>query len=136
MESVTRLQVDVVDDHVRMGDVALVVVVVDDGHLVVAEALLRPSDCELTQAVQRDLVLGVGGDDVVLVGAGGLSAPWFVTVVEHPGGVHLPCPVVCDRQVSRYPLDATVVVEVEVVGCKGAVSLGEIAADARHVGVT
>ncbi len=50
---------------------ALVAVVVDDGNEEVGEALAHPSGREPPQAVRQDAVPGVGGDDVVLVGARG-----------------------------------------------------------------
>ena len=81
--------IGVVDDDVRVRDAVLVVVVVDDGHLVVPEMLLRPSDCELAQAIQVDLVGGVGANDVVAVCDGGLAAVGLAVAVERPQLVHL-----------------------------------------------
>ena len=55
-----RLDVGVVHDHVGVRDAVGVVVVVDDGDLVVREALPRPPGRERAQAVERDPVLGSG----------------------------------------------------------------------------
>ena len=85
--------VGVVDDDVRMGDAAGVVVVVDDGNLGFAEVPLCPCHRQLAKLRQGDGVSGVGRDDVVLVGACALSAPWLVVADAAPRGVHDTGPV-------------------------------------------
>ncbi len=53
-------EVGVVDDDVRVWDTARVVVVVDNGHLVVGEVIPGPRDGEVAQPVEGDGVAGVG----------------------------------------------------------------------------
>ena len=92
-EPVPRGEVRVVHDYVSVGDVALVVVVVDDGHLEVREALLGPAHGELPQVRERDPVARVGGEHVVLVGPGGPPAVRGVVAVGAPRLVHGHVPV-------------------------------------------
>jgi len=73
---------------VGVGGVALVAVVVDDGDLEVGEALARPSGREPPQAGRWDVVLGVGGDDVVLMGACPAPKPRCVISFGGPAYVH------------------------------------------------
>ena len=75
------------------GDAPLVVVVVDDGDLVVGEVLRRPLDGEPPQGGEVDAGAGVGGEDVVLPRPRGPSAPSPPVPGGLPHRVHLRCPV-------------------------------------------
>lgn len=66
LEPPPRLERGVVDHDVRVGDAPLVVVVVDDGDLMVGEVLRRPLDGEPPQDGEVDAGAGVGGKDVAL----------------------------------------------------------------------
>lgn len=78
LDASSRREVRVVDHDVGVRDVPLVVVVVDDRYLVVAEVLLRPRSCESAQARKLDAVLRVRREAIVL------PRPRAVPV---PGGV-------------------------------------------------
>ena len=95
------LEVGVVDDDVGVGDVVLVVVVVDDRDLVVGEAPPRPLGGELPERVQADVVLRGGGDDVVLERPGAPAAPGAVVASEPPRAVHLRRPVLAECGVAQ-----------------------------------
>ena len=59
---------------------AFIVVVVDDGTLMIAEVFLRPGNREFSETGKVDAVLGVGRDDVMLIGACGFVPPRPVVV--------------------------------------------------------
>lgn len=105
LEPAARLEVRVVDDDVGVRDTSCVVVVVDDGDLVVREALPCPSGREGAQSVERDAVLGIRGDDVVLVGAGAPPSPSGVVAVQAPGPVHRLGPVERPPRRRRFEVD-------------------------------
>ena len=100
LQAPARSQVGVVHDDVGVGDVALVVVVVDDGDLEVGEALSRPSGREPPQAVECDAVPGVGGDDVVLVGARVPAPPGCVVALGGATRVHADEPPQAPRELG------------------------------------
>ena len=75
LHAVAGLQVHVVDDHVRMGDAPLVVLVVDDRHLVIREVRTDPCLGKPPKGREVDAVLRVGRDDEVLEGARLESSP-------------------------------------------------------------
>ena len=127
LEPSSRLDVRVIHDHVRMGDAALVVIVVDDCHLVFGEVLLRPRDREIAEGFERDAVLGVGRHDVVLVGAHPLPTPGEVVSEGAARGVHRLRPVEL--------ADALGDVDVYVVAGERAVLAREVSANASRRGV-
>lgn len=92
MQALAGFDVRVVDDDVRVRDGMLVVVVVDDGDLVLPEVLLSPGNRELAQPLQVDFVGEVGAHDVVAVRDGGLASVGLVVAVKRPELVHLGCP--------------------------------------------
>lgn len=123
LEAPPRDDVGVVRDHVGVRDAPGVVVVVDDGHLTVAEVLARPGDGELAERVQAYAVLGVRREHVVLVGAAGPASPRGVVSPARARAVHRGCPV----EGGALALGS---VEVQVVGGESAPVLGEVAVDA------
>ena len=104
-----------------MRDVPGVVVVVDDGHLEVAEVLARPGDGELAERVH--VVFGIWREHVVLVGAAGLASPGRVVSPARARGVHRGSPVEGISLVFGH-------VEVQVVGGESTPVLREVAVDA------
>ena len=76
-----------------MRDPVLVVVVVHDGHLVVAKELRGPRSRKFAQGGKVYVVVGVGRDDEVLVGAGAPALVWLVVAASDPRGVHLVGPL-------------------------------------------
>ena len=120
------LDVGVAHDDVRVRDGVLVVVVVDDGHLVLAEVSLRPAERQLAQALQVDLVCGVGAHDVVAVRDGRPAAVGLAVAVDGPELVHLRRPA---AGLAAAPLHA---VEVDEVVAYGAASPLEVALDGCH----
>lgn len=120
LEAPPRDDVGVVRDHVGMRDAPGVVVVADDGGLVVAEVLARPGDGELAEGVQAHVVLGVRREHVVLVGAAGPASPGRVVSPVRARAVH-----------RRRPVEGGALVvggaEVQVVGGERAPALGEVA---------
>lgn len=128
LKATPRDDVGVVHDHVGMRDVPGVVVVVDDGHLMVAEVLARPGDGELAEGVQAHVVLGVRREHVVLVGAAGPASPGRVVSPVRARAVHRRRPV-------EGGAPAFGDVEVQVVGGERALTFGEVAADVPAGGV-
>ena len=118
-----RDNVGVVHDHVGVRDAPGAVVVVDDGHLVVAEVLARLGDRELAERVQVHVVFRVQREHVVLVGAAGPASPGRVVSPARARGVHRGSPV----EGGALALGD---IEVQVVGGKCTPVLGEIAPDA------
>ena len=118
-----RDDVGVVHDHVGVRYVLGVVVVVDDGNLVIAEVLARPGDRNLAEGVQAHVVLGVRREHVVLVGAARPASPGRVVSPTRARVVHCRRPVEGD-------IFAVGDVDVQVVGSECAPVLGEVAVDA------
>jgi len=137
LQAPARPQVGVVHDDVRVGDVALVVVVVGDGNLEVGEALSRPTGREPPQAVERDAVPGIWGDDVVLVGACAPAPPWGVVPLGGATRVHglVPGVVTVDGEPMPVLADDGGVEPEVVVGQRPAFAL-EVASRAGEPGVT
>nr|WP_062530751.1 hypothetical protein [Olsenella sp. DNF00959] len=129
LKAASRGDVGVVHDHVGVRDAPGVVVVVDDGDLVVDEVLARPGDRELAEGVQPHVVLGVRREHVVLVGAAGSASPGRVVSPASACAVH------CCRPVEGGVL-ALGDIEVQVVGGEGPFVLGEVAVDAPAGRVT
>ena len=92
LHAVAGAEVRVVHDDVRVRYAAVVVVVVDDGDLVVAEVLERPRARELAQRRQVDVVAGVRREHEVLERARGLTPPGGVRAEGGESGVHLGVP--------------------------------------------
>lgn len=123
LKAAPRDDVGVVHDHVGVRDMPGVVVVVDDGHLVVAEVLARPGNGELAEVVQPHVVLGVRREHVVLVGAAGPASPGRVVSPARARAVHRRRPVEGGALAIRR-------IEVQVVGGESPPVLGEVAVDA------
>lgn len=123
LKAPTRGDVGVVHDNVGVWDVFGVVVVVDDGYLMVAEVLARPGDRELAEGVQLHMVFGVRREHVVLVGAAGPVSPGCVVSPAGARAVH-----------GGGPVEGGVLavgdVEFQVVGGERAPVLGEVTVDA------
>lgn len=116
----------------------LVVVVVDDGDLVVPEVLLSSGDRELTQLFKVDLVGGVGAHDVVAVRDGGLASVGLVVAVKRPELVHLGCPsdyaailALYAGEIYEVMPDGTAVA-LEVALCRRAAGMAVDALDQGH----
>ena len=111
-----RDHVHVVHDDVRVGDAALVVVVVDDRDVVVGEEPAHPCLGELPQRTEVHSVCGRGGQDEVLESPRLLSLPGEVVALLLPDPVHGPGPI---EPADRIGLDVVVrlgnAVEVEQV---------------------
>ena len=120
LKAPTRGDVGVVHDNVDVRDMPGVVVVVDDGHLVVAEVLARPGDGELAEVVQPHVVFGIWREHVVFVGAAGPASPGSVVSPARARGVHRGCPVEGISLAFGH-------VEVQVVGGERPSVLGEVA---------
>ena len=135
LEPPPRLERGVVDHDVCVGDAPLVVVVVDDGDLVVREVLRRPLDGEPPQGGEVDAGAGVGGEDVVLPRPRGPPAPRPPVSGGLPHRVHLRCPVAgaVAREVALPVLFGRPDIQ-EVVGERPAVPL-EVAHDPAGPGV-
>lgn len=128
LKAAPRDDVGVVHDHVGVRDVPDVVVVVDDGHLVVAEVLARLGDRELAEHVQPHAVFGVWREHIVLVGAARPASPGGVISPVRARVVHLRRPVEGISLAIGH-------VEVQVVGGECPPATGEVAADAPAGGV-
>ncbi len=123
----SRLDVRVVHDHVRVGDAAGVVIVVDDCDLVFGEVLLRPRGREIAQGFERDAVFGIGRHDVVLVGAYPFPSPGEVVSEGAARGVHRLGPVELADILGN--------VDVDVVAGECSVLAREVSTDASRRGV-
>lgn len=123
LHAVAGAEVGVVHDDVRVRYAAGVVVVVDDGDLVVAEVLERPRARELAQRSQVDVVAGVRREHEVLERARGLAPPGCVRAERGARGVHLGVPGA--GLLGVFPQRAgvaLVVAQVEQVARQGAAS--------------
>ena len=123
LKAPTRGDVGVVHDNVDVRDMPGVVVMVDDGYLMVAEVLARPDDRELAEGVQLHMVFGARREHVVLVGAAGPVSPGRVVSPAGARAVH-----------GGGPVEGGVLavgdVEFQVVGGERAPVLGEVTVDA------
>ena len=125
-----RDHVRVVHDDVRVGDTALVVVVVDDRDVVVGEEPSHPCLRELPKLLEAYIVFRGGGQHEMLEGTGLLPVPWVVVAAFGPEGVHFRRPIegfpqfgfahgVCVRHFG----------EVEEIACERAPVLLEVPLD-------
>ena len=89
VQAPSRSQVRVVHHNVGVRDSLLVVVVVDDGDLVVGEVLLDPGVRKLAQSFKADAVARIRGDHVVTERDGALPLPWRVVAIVVAQCVHL-----------------------------------------------
>ena len=130
-------QVGAVHDQVSVRDLVLVVVVVHDGHLVVAEEPHGPCPRQLAQDGKVDMVIGVWRDDEVLVGAGAPTLIRFVVAASDSCGVHLVGPFHGILHSLVVALHLTLVPrQVEEVACQSAVALLQVRLHLLAVGVS
>ena len=136
VQPVSGDQVGAAHDQVRMRDPVLVVVVVHDGHLVVAKELHGPCSRKFAQGGKVYVVVGVGRDDEVLVGAGAPALVWLVVASSDPRGVHLVGPLhgILHRLVVAFHI-ALVPRQIEEVARQGAVAFLQVRLHLLAVGM-